>query len=247
METESKSKNKITTVIGIILLAILTGLMIYVFQGQNDVYENLTKTSDMLVASSTDQAVLYQNFRDLYRHSEAEVALLNTELQSTQNTLEATEGLLAQAREMNAAFQDQLAAVGQTSLSNTIQQLKAGQSRAIKELADLSEILKDYRAAEVDSPQKAKAMIKLFKAKLRVVKTRLNDLKRAANLARIAAQKEEDRIAFLAGNRGTLAQGFLVKDGELTKTASKEQISQGKKVNTAAAKKINIDVQFLEE
>ena len=72
--------------------------------------------------------------------------------------------------------------------------------------------------------------IRFFKSKIYAVKDRVKTIKREAYLAKIDAQKELDRLEFLAGN-----QGYVKKDYEWTDPTPKG----------VSFDDINIDVKFV--
>ncbi len=57
-----------------------------------------------------------------------------------------------------------------------------------------------------------RSLISLFQNKIKLVKSRMRNIAQEAYFAKIAAQKERDRLALLNGNNG-----FLTHNGEVQK------------------------------
>jgi len=76
-------------------------------------------------------------------------------------------------------------------------------------LTDLKNQLRAFNA-EFSKVDEGRSLITLFQSKINLVKTRMSYLRQEAFIARVAAQKERDRLAVLNGNNG-----FVVRDGHL--------------------------------
>ena len=63
--------------------------------------------------------------------------------------------------------------------------------------------------AEFSNLEEGRSLIVLFQNKINLVKSRMRYLKQEAFFARVAAQKEKDRLAVLNGN-----SGFVVRNGQ---------------------------------
>ena len=80
--------------------------------------------------------------------------------------------------------------------------------------SELENLKKELRAFEADfsNLEEGRSLITLFQSKIKLVKSRMRYLKQEAYFAKVAAQKERDRLEAIAGNNG-----FLVKGGQLHK------------------------------
>jgi hypothetical protein len=64
--------------------------------------------------------------------------------------------------------------------------------------------------AEFSKPDEGRSLIVLFQNKINLVKSHMRYLKQEAFFAKVAAQKEKDRLAVLNGN-----SGFIVRNGKV--------------------------------
>ena len=246
---ESTNNRKIKTLVGAGLFIVMLGMLIFVVNQQNLVYQSMEEANQMMMSASDGQASLTRNYMALYHQASDALAKVTQELDATKTVLTQTQDLLAQAKKENADLQNQMAllnAQGNTVLQNQIQTSQT-QSELEKQVAllneknfqfagELSQLKEQMRSFEGDvkSIDEGKSMIALFKNRLKLVKTKITYLKREAQFAQIAAQKERDRLLTLKGNKG-----FLLKDGQALKEEKTAQPPSGDK-------KVNIDVSFVE-
>ncbi len=221
------TKNNLTSIIGIFLFAAMIGLTIYALKEQKDIYESLTKTNDLMIRSTEDQAGLYQTFRELHKKDEMEIARVSKELETTQKALAETQDILTKLNELNVRLQQQMAAA-----SATRQTVEEGASVPTQP-ADFRAQLESYEAQDLADLEHAENMMGLLKEKIHLVRVKVAGLKRETRLAKIAALKEQDRLALQLGNRG-----FLLHNG---------RVNTPQEVQTATGQKVDINVRFYEE
>ncbi len=225
------TKDKIISFTGVLLFTAMIGLTVYALKEQKDIYESLTKSTNLMIHSTQEQAGLYQNFRELNRKSEAEIARISQDLINTQQVLRNTQTLLAEVQKTNSLLQEQMASNSKASADQGASAAPGNSAKA--DFSDIRNETESLNAEKVAGIEEGHLMIASLKDKIQSVKIRMRALKREAFLARIAAQKEEDRLALERGNRG-----FLVKGGEV-KTAED--------IETATGQKVDINVQFYEQ
>ena len=121
----------------------------------------------------------------------------------------------------------------QSELEKQVALLNEKNAQFASELSSLKDQMRSFEG-DIKSVDEGKAMITLFHNRVKLVKTKMTYLKREAQFARIAAQKERDRLLALKGNKG-----FLMKNGEAIKEDKTAQPASGDK-------KVNIDVSFVE-
>ena len=88
--------------------------------------------------------------------------------------------------------------------------------------AQLAELKNKLRAFEADfsNMEEGKSLIALFQNKIKLVNSRMRYLKQETYFAKIAAQKERDRVAALNGN-----SGFIVRNGEVIKAGASKSFA----------------------
>ena len=144
---------------------------------------------------------------------------VTTELATTKSMLSQTQGMLAQAQDENAKLKQELQGLDALRGSENVQNMAELQDK-IKVLKDrdsqvslqLAQLKSQLRAFEADfsNPEEGRSLIVLFQNKINLVKSHMRYLKQQAFFAKVAAQKEKDRLASLNGN-----SGFVVRNGQL--------------------------------
>jgi hypothetical protein len=94
-------------------------------------------------------------------------------------------------------------------LESKIKALKDRDSEVSLQIADLKTQLRAFQG-DFSNTEEGRSLIVLFQNKINLVKSRMHYLKQEAFFARVAAQKEKDRLAVLNGN-----SGFIVRDGQV--------------------------------
>ena len=93
-------------------------------------------------------------------------------------------------------------------LQAKITALKDRDTQVSTQLADLKTQLRAFDA-DIASPEEGRSLIVLFQNKIRLVKSHMRYLRQQAFFAKVAAQKEKDRLATLNGN-----SGFVLRNGQ---------------------------------
>ena len=126
---------------------------------------------------------------------------------------------MSQAQEENIELKQELRGLDKLRISENVQNmgelrakiksLKDRDSQISVQLADLKDQLRAFEA-EFSNPDEGRSLIILFQNKIKLVKSRMHYLNQEAFFARVAAQKEKDRLAVLNGN-----SGFVMRNGQL--------------------------------
>ena len=228
--------NTLKKIIGGILTVIMLALTAYVLNLQSQSYSTMTESSDLATAANAHQAANYRAYVKQYKETKIELDETVVKLAQVTQDLDRVSGELAAAKNMITQTQDLLASAQQENnkLKADIQELEA--LRAAENVNNLGEletkintlkrknvevtdqlntVKNQMRAFEADfnNMDEGKSLLVLFQNKIKLVKSRMRYLKQEAYFAKVAAQKEKDRIEALMGNNG-----FLVKDGSQIKT-----------------------------
>jgi chromosome segregation ATPase len=233
--TDNNRQNKrLMKIIGVILSVIMVVLTVYVLNVQNQNYRTLSKTSSLFIHSSSEQASYARSYKQQLAETTEKLAVVSAqldqvsaELATTKGMLSETQGLLASAQTENAKLKNEIMALD--SLRNTenvanIPELEAKISTLkktnVQVSSELENLKRELRAFEADfsNLEEGRSLITLFQNKIRLVKSRMRYLKQEAFFAKVAAQKEKDRIAALNGN-----SGFVVRGGEPKKAGTNQK------------------------
>lgn len=228
-----KQKNTLKTIIGGILTVIMLVLTGYVLNLQNQNYAVLSQSSDLSLRAQAKQAANYRVYVQQYKATREELEQtvikltqvqkdldrVSSELAEAKSMLTQTNDLLAQAQQENDKLKsdiEALEALRATEQVNNIGELEVKISslkqKNVEVTDQLNSVKNQMRAFEADfnNMDEGKSLLVLFQNKIKLVKSRMRYLKQETYFAKIAAQKEKDRIESLMGNNG-----FLVKDGSL--------------------------------
>ena len=159
---------------------------------------------------------------------EKQVSLTKTyaeELTNTRNQLVEAQANLEQAKSEISQLNDK-----NNEFQKTIAQLDEKNTQLSHELTVVQERLR-FLEGDVKSLDEARALIAEYKGKFRLVKTKIRAFNHEVFEAKVAAQKEKDRIAILMGNNGYLTRDGMPYRGDAA-AAEKE-------------KRIQVDVQFV--
>jgi len=184
---------KILNVVGWILLAIMTIMAAGILVVQTLNYNNMVSASNMLLASSAQQAALYQEIQVQFLNLKSEYAQVRKELDETKL-------ILAQLQSENGNLTQEMKAVKN--------KLRKDNQKLVQELREIKGRL-DLYEGRVSSMDRAKLALVMNREGLRSIKSSLRHLKHEAHLAKIEAQKERDRILLSIGN-----QGLVIKEGK---------------------------------
>jgi|GEM_PF-1011094 len=228
---------RLKKVIGLILCAVMLGLTIYVLSVQKQNYNLLSQTNEISSAALSDQAANYRSYVQQYKDTRSQLEETTRKLQAVRQQLDVVSAELANTRVMLSDTQAMLsqAQVENTQLKDDIQELdalrtnenvrnipelqakinslKEQNSEVSTQLAGLKNELRSFQG-EFANVKEGRSLIAMFQKKIKLVKTRMRYLQQEAYFAKVAAQKEKDRIQALNGN-----SGYLVKDGQSKRPA----------------------------
>ncbi len=228
-----RQNNHLMKIIGIVLSLVMIALTVYVLNLQHQNFNILSKSTDIALNAGQRATVNYMTYVGKYKETKIELdettrklIVVNNQLNqvtadlaSTKGMLVQTQGMLSQAQDENAKLKQEL--LGLDNLQNTesvqnmgelqakIAALRERDSQVSVQLSELKSQLRVYQA-DFSDPQEGRSLIILFQNKIRMVKNRMHYLKQQAYFARVAAQKEKDRLAALNGN-----SGFMLRNGQL--------------------------------
>ena len=216
--------------VGLILSGVMIALTVYVINLQNQNNRILSRTNDLSDAASLYQAANYRSYVKQYKDTKEQLEettrklemvqknldQVSAELTTTKGMLTETRGMLTQAQAENVKLKEEvqgLEALNSVDHVKTIPELESRigslRQKNVEVSLELNEVKNQLRIfeAEFSNLQEGQSLIILFQNKIKLVKSRMRYLKQEAYFARIAAQKEKDRIAALNGNSGYLWRG----------------------------------------
>lgn len=199
---------------GIVLLLVLGGLTYWTFSKLSASFQDLENSNQILASLLDNQTALTRKYAE--------------ELVKIQDTLKQTEQLLAKVQDENENLNDKIAKLGEI---DALQEKLATLQEMNAKLTDELNLLKgnDVSLLGVNDISEGREMLAKYKEQIYKVKNRIGELKRESNLARIQAQREEDRLRLEAGNNG-----FLVRNGMVTSPTF-----------VLPAKNVKVDVTFV--
>ncbi len=246
IKKSSKNSNdrsyKIKRIAGILLSLVMIGLTIYVLKLQNERAQLLDQSNELALTAGVSQASNYRSYVKQYKDTkiqleettrklEAVTQQLNAvtaELNTTKSLLIQTQTMLAQATAENNKLKEDIQGLDSTKIGENVQNisdlevrisaLKVKNVETSKELGDLKTQLRAFQA-DFSSMEEGRSLISLFQNKIKLVKSRMHYLEQEAYFAKIAAQKERDRVAVLNGNNG-----FVLHNGEFPKPGNKKYL-----------------------
>ena len=253
MEPIKTEKNKkVRNTVGFLLTVVMIGLTGFVLYIQNENYQTIETSSDLSLNANAGQAENYRHYVKRYTDTKAqlvetqsrlskmtlELELVSKELESTKSVLSDTQNFLVQTQEENKVLRGdptaaanlqkiQAARATNQAVSKNLDNLQKKNDAYSGELSQLRNDMLNYQTNAQDLKE-GKAIINEFKKKIRAVKERMNDLRREAHVAKIAAQEERDRQLATLGNGG-----FIVKDGQIKSASDQPE------------KTVDIDVKFV--
>ena len=232
--TDAQRQNRhLKRIAGIILSLIMIALTGYVLNLQNQNSKILTRSADLALTASNDATVNYRTYVGKYKETKIELDettrkleevnrqldQVTVELATTKGMLTQTQGMLASAQDENTKLKQELQGLDDLRNSENVQNigelqdkikaLKDRDSQVSLQLADLKTQMRAFNA-EFSKPDEGRSLIVLFQNKINLVKSHMRYLKQEAFFAKVAAQKEKDRLAVLNGN-----SGFIVRNGKV--------------------------------
>ena len=191
----------------------MIALLIYALNLQSQNLSILSKSTDMALIAGDHATTNYRTYVGRYKETKIELDettrkleavnrqldQVSAELATTKGMLFQTQGMLVSAQEENAKLKQELQGLDDLSNRNTQVSLQ------------LEEIKSQLRAfqGEFSNLAQGQSLIILFQNKIKFIKNRMRSLKQQAFFARVAVQKEKDRLAGLNGN-----SGFVFRNGQ---------------------------------
>ncbi len=250
-EQKKNRYQRMNRILGIVLSIIMIGLTAFVLKLQHENSQILGQSNDVGQSSAEGLSNNYRSYVKQYKDTKAQleettrkleaVTLqlndVTAQLETTKGLLTQTQTMLAQAQAENTKLKEdlqnldgirgtdssQITAQGAQNISELearIASLKTKNTQAAAELSDLKGQLHAFQA-DFSTVEEGRSLIVLFQSKIKLVKSRMRYLEQEAYFARIAAQKERDRIAALNGNNGfVLRNGVYQKPNPTNKTFS---------------------------
>ncbi len=219
--------------VGVVLCVVMIVLAGYVIYLQNQNTAILSASTDLALSAGEHATANYRTYVGKYKETKIELDettkkleevnrqldQVTAELATTKGLLTQTQGMLAQAQDENVKLKKELQVLDQfrnsqnvqnvDELQDKIKNLKDKDSQISLQLADLKSQLRAFQA-DITTPEEGRSLIVLYQDKIRLVKGHMRYLKQEAFFAKIAAQKEKDRLAALNGNNG-----YVVHNGKL--------------------------------
>ena len=219
-------------IVGVILCLVMIALAGYVIYLEYQNFNILSEASNLSLASSEHATANYRTYVGKYKATKIELDettrklevvnrqldQVTTELTTTKALLSQTQGLLAQAQDDNIKLKQELQVLDGLRNSENVQNvgdleakiktLKDKDSQVSLQLADLKNQLRAFDA-DISTPDEGRTLIVLFQNKIKLVKSHMRYLKQEAFYAKVAGQKEKDRLAALNGN-----SGFVLRNGQ---------------------------------
>jgi chromosome segregation ATPase len=237
-----KSKDryfKIKRIVGVLLSLLMIGLAAFVYKLQTENSQTFSQSSELALTAGVSQAANYRSYVTQYKDTKQQLEettkrleevtqqlnAVTAELNTTKSLLIQTQTMLAQAQSENNKLQEDLQSLegiseggvpkNITELEARIKNLKNKNAQASSELEDLKTQLRVFQA-DFSTREDGRSLITLFQNKIRLVKSRMRYLEQEAYFAKIAAQKERDRVALLNGNNG-----YIIHNGQVHKPNNK--------------------------
>lgn len=234
---------RLKKIIGVLLCLVMAALTAYVFNIQNQNYHILSSSAELDRVSSSHQAANYRAYVRQYKDAKIqldettnklaavknELDQVSADLATNKNMLSETQSVLTEAQSENAKLKEEIQAVDALRSAENVKDLPELEAkiRSLKEKneqvnAELGDLKKELRVFQADfaNMEEGKSLITLFRSKITLVKTRMSYLKQEAYFAKIAAQKEKDRLAAQRGNNG-----FLLLGGQTNKSGNAQGFS----------------------
>ncbi len=237
MDSRQQNSN-LKKIAGLILSGLMIALTAYVLNLQEQNTHVYKQSTELALTAGVHQASNYRAYVQHYQETKAQLEettqkleevnhqldLVSTELETTKALLTESKTLLTQAQDENAklkaeiqsldALRLQEGAQDMDDLKTKITALKEKNVEVSTELDSLRQQLRAF-AGEFSNLAEGKSLVILFRQKIALVKTRMKLIKQEAYFARVAAQKEKDRLESLNGN-----SGFMVRNGAPQKTTA---------------------------
>ncbi|VAX37282.1 hypothetical protein MNBD_UNCLBAC01-402 [hydrothermal vent metagenome] len=272
------NKRRWDKVARILLLFLILGLTGYSLWMGSTVYKDMDHSTKSMLDVSNDQAELTRNYKSLQQKTFGELTVARQELVETQElykegqrilqgvskdldearaAMAQTDALLVQMQNENGALKGEIKALKdfhmkelaevKADLNNTIDLLQKKNIKLVGEMNHLQSQM-DYYGGDVQNMQESKALLRLYRNRMKLAKSKVKHFKREARRVRKTALKERDRLQSLLGNNG-----YFMKDGQVVQVdeekyqmAAEEEEAVSKVSKPTSTRKVNIDVTFVE-
>lgn len=212
--TDTQRQNShLRKIVGVILSLIMIALTVYVLNLQRQNINVLSQSTSIALTASDYATLNYRTYVGRYKETKIELEettrkleavnrqldQVTADLATTKSILASTHVMLSEAQQENAKLSQELRGFGN---------LRDKDTQVSRELAQLKSQLRVFEA-NFSNFEEGKSLIVLFQNKIQLVKSRIHHLKQEAFAAKVAAQKEKDRLAVLNGN-----SGFVMRNGQ---------------------------------
>jgi len=245
-------EKRIKNIFELAFLAVSVFLICYVIYVSVVIYQNMTKANDNMSDSTVGQAFLVRDYSHKYTDAKTRLTAVQkayeesqTMLENVTNDLNATKLTLAQTEEMLSKTKAELAGMNTEfarSKSKFENKIKILQEKSIEMENEIVQLTKkiSYYEGNVADIKEGKALLNLYKDKMKLVKNKIHSFQIEAREIRISAMKERDRIRSILGNNGYFVKGgqAVKVDMEKYESATVESIQSGQK--------FEVDVSFFE-
>lgn len=232
-QSDQARSTKMKRILGLVLSVLMIALTVYVLKLQNENAQILGQSSELALTAGVSQASNYRSYVKQYKDTKAQLEEtilkleavtkqlndVTAELNTTKGLLAQTQAMLTQATSENNKLKEDIqgldgikAVDGTQNISDLqarVSALKAKNTETTEELNGLKTQLRAFQA-DFSTLEEGRSLIALFQNKIKLVKSRMRYLAQEAYFAKIAAQKERDRLAALNGNNG-----FLTHNGQV--------------------------------
>lgn len=237
--------SRVTGAVVLLAAAALTGYALWLI---GMVYQGISSSNQQMLRSVDQQAVLTRNYQGLYQETNRKLLATTLELnqtnalyQESRQMLQAaseelrsvkailvqTETMLAFARRENLQFRQEI---------QTASQLKGKDARLADQVDAVNAQLDDFAHNDIRDMDEGRTRVAFYHSRIKVVQSRIRQIKGEVRSARIAALRQRDRIRIMIGNNG-----YLTKNGQIVQVDRKRyeamdlnpapQVNQNMKVN----------------
>jgi len=166
--------------------------------------------------------------RQLYEEGQGMLQGVSKELAAANAALTETEGLLAQSQEKlalanqnNVNLTQEMEALKQLNIQQMAEmkaemeiKIQSLQDKNVKLMGEMSTLQGqlEYYAGDVSNMEEGKTLVKLYRSRMKLVKSKIKHFKQEVHEVRKTAMQERDRVRSILGNNG-----YFMKNGETVK------------------------------
>ncbi|MBF0478658.1 MAG: PilZ domain-containing protein [Candidatus Omnitrophica bacterium] len=231
----------------------LAWIVVYSVWTSGSIYNSLNKTTQNLTVAIDGQTKLTQTYHQLYTETKQQLEVVTKELATTKAALAETQTMLAQAQQQLA--QEKTA---NTQLQEQVRQMTEQNAKLTEEFNQNLALLNEknaklttevetlngkvrYYEGEINNIPEGKELIRLYKDRMRLVKSKIHKFQQDADEIQHKALRERDHARTVLGNNG-----FLFKGGQAVKVdEGRYKSGDLNQSQTESGKKVNIDVQVV--